>query len=300
MSEKTQNKARGKRNRRDHDVEEQKTNTNKRVKQQEQDEVEDSLVVYQGKQEKGDKIEKFKTGYGSSALSSYDTFVWHLGSWKKPLQEYLSHPQFKSIFDFVKHEYDIGTWFPPKNLIFNAFQLTPFNDLKVVLIGLDPFENKDEAMGLAYSVSRNSNCPVATQNIFKALENDSKLDFKPPVPLHGDLRNWAKQGILMLNNWLTVREGASYSHSKAGWSKFTKAVLNAINKEKEGIVFLCWGKQSANICKNIDTKRHHVLTYGSPSQSSQKHQKFENCKNFSKVNEILEEEGLSKINWSLK
>ena len=201
---------------------------------------------------------------------------------------------------YEKGFYGIGTWFPPKNLIFNAFQLAPFDKLKVVMIGLDPFVNKNEAMGLSYSVSRNSVWPPTTLNMYKALENDKKLDFKPPVPLHGDLQDWAKQGVLMLNNCLTVREGASYSHSKAGWSKFTKAVLDSINKEKEGIIFLCWGNQAAKICKFIDKKKHYVLNYGSPSPLSQRFQKFENCKNFSKVNEILDSEGLPRINWNLK
>ena len=247
-----------------------------------------------------EKIERFASGYSTNTLSNYNTFVCHLGNWGAPLKNYLSHPQFRSIFDFVKHEYDIGTCFPPKNLIFNAFQLTPFDKLKVVMIGLDPFVNKNEAMGLSFSVSKDSVCPPATLSMYKALENDTKLDFKPPIPIHGDLQDWAKQGVLMLNNCLTVREGASYSHSKAGWNKFTKAVLDSINKEKEGVIFLCWGNQAAKIWKSVDKKKHYVLTYGSPSPLSQKFQKFEDCKNFSKVNEILDEEGLSKIEWNLK
>ena len=180
--------------------------------------------------------------YDSNTLSSDNTFVYHLGNWQFPLKKYLSHPQFKAVFDFVKHEYDIGTWFPPKNKIFNAFQLTPFDKLKVFMIRLDPFINKKETMGLSFSVTKDVICPPTTQNMYKSLENDLKLDFKPPIPLHGDLQDWAKQGILMLNNWLTVREGSSYSHSKAGWNRFTKAVLEAISKEIDGIIFLCWGQ----------------------------------------------------------
>ena len=214
------------------------------------------------------KIERFEPGYSSNTLSSYNTFVCHLGNWKSPLTNYLCHPQFKNIFNFVKHEYDIGTWFPPKNLIFNAFQLTPFDKLKVVMIGMDPFISKNEAMGLSFSVTKNVICPPTTQNMFKALENDTKLDFKPPIPLHGDLQTWAKQGVLMLNNWLTVREGASYSHSRAGWNKFTKAVLEAINKEKDGVIFLCWGSQAMKIWKRIDKKALRLNLWKSVSFNS--------------------------------
>lgn len=220
-------------------------------------------------------IVPFQTDISSNPLNNYNTFVCHLGNWKTPLTNYLKIPQFRSIFDFVRNEYDIGTCFPPKNLIFNAFHKTPFDKLKVVMLGDAPSTKFDESLGLAYSVARGAICPPALENVYKALVKDPKINFRTPQPLHGDLGNWADQGVLMLNNSLTTREGHSNSHTKAGWKLFTKAVLEAINKEKEGVVFLCWGGKSQRLMKNINRKKHHVLTYGNPSPLSQKFQKFE-------------------------
>lgn len=207
------------------------------------------------------RVSRFMPNYATNPLSSYNTFVCHLGDWKSPLKNYLTHPQFRQVFDFVKHAYQETTWFPPKNLIFNAFQQTPFEKLKVVMVGMEPFAKFNEATGLSFSVPKTMKCPATTENIYRALENDTKLNFKAPVPLHGNLDSWAKQGILMLNNWLTVRENESFSHSKSGWAKFTKAILDSINKEKEGVVFLCWGKPAQKVCKMIDRKKHYVLSY---------------------------------------
>jgi uracil-DNA glycosylase len=136
-------------------------------------------------------------------------------------------------------------------------------------------------------------------NIYKALVKDPKVNFALPSPLHGDTESWADKGVLMLNNSLTTRKDQQNSHSKAGWNKFTKAVLQAINDEKSGVIFLIWGGQSHKIAKLIDKKKHHVLTYGNPSPLSQKFQKFEDCTNFSKVNEILKEKGQSEIDWNV-
>lgn len=249
--------------------------------------------------ENKEQIVPFATNYSSNPLSTFSTFVCHLGNWTDPLKAYLKHPQFKHIFDFVRNEYDSKTCFPPKQLIFNAFQRTPFDKLKVVMLGNDPYPTANQANGLSFSVSKAAKCTPMLQNIYKALAKDSKTGFRPPTPLHGDLSNWANQGVLMLNNNLSVREGTSYSHSKSGWNKFTQEVIKAINKEKEGVVFLCWGGQAKKICKSIDRKKHHVLTYGNPAPLSQQFQKFEDCRNFSKVNELLREEGLSEIDWNL-
>ena len=233
-------------------------------------------------------------------MSAYNTFVCHLGNWNAPLTNYLKMPQFRNIFDFVRNEYDNGVCFPPKNLIFNAFHKTPFDKLKVVMLGGGPSIMLNESQGLSFCAPKTSKCPPMVENIFKALVKDPKVNFKMPEPLHGDTENWANQGVLMLNNSLTTRENSVNSHVKAGWSKFTNAVLSAINKEKEGVVFLCWGGQAKKALKGIDKKKHHVLTYGNPSPLSQKFQKFEDCTNFSRVNEILREEGLSEINWNLE
>lgn len=133
----------------------------------------------------------------------------------------------------------------------------------------------NESQGLSFSAPKTLKCPPMIENIYKALMKDPKVNFKLPQPLHGDTEKWASNGVLMLNNSLTTRENEVNSHAKAGWNKFTQAVLESINKEKEGVVFLCWGGQSKKLLKGIDTKKHHVLTYGNPSPLSQKFQKFE-------------------------
>lgn len=250
-------------------------------------------------EEKETRIIPFATDISSNPLRAYNTFVCHLGDWKNPLGPYLKHKQFRSIFDFVKNEYDIGTCFPPKNLIFNAFQKTSFENLKIVMLGDAPSFKYNESMGLAYSTPKSMEMNPMMMNIFKALQKDPKVNFSAPKPIHGDVTKWADQGILMLNNSLTTREGKSGSHSKAGWKLFTKAILDSINKEKDGVVFLSWGGKNNKILKGIDRKKHHVLTYGNPSPLSQKFQKFEDCTNFSRANEILKEEGLSEIDWNL-
>lgn len=250
-------------------------------------------------EEKETKIIPFATDISANPLSTYNTFVCHLGDWKTPLHEYLKHKQFRSIFDFVKHQYDIGTCFPPKNLIFNAFQKTRFNDLKVVVLGSAPSAILNHAMGLSYSSPRSVECSPTLQNVYKALVKDPKVDFTMPNPMHGDLTNWTGQGVLMLNNSLTTQEGKVSSHAKAGWKFFTKAILDAINKEKEGVIFLSWGGQSLKILKGIDKKKHHVLTFSNPSPLSEKYQKFEDCTHFSDVNKILKKEGKDEIDWNL-
>lgn len=184
------------------------------------------------------QIIPFATDISSNPLSTYNTFVCHLGDWKDYLKGYLSHPQFRNIFSYVQNEYDMGRCFPPQNLIFNAFQKTPFSKLKVVMLGQAPSVKLNEAMGLSYSMPKGMRVTPIIDNIYKALVKDPKVTFSPPHPVHGDLKNWADQGILMLNNSLTVREGKTGSHSQAGWKNFTKAVLKSINKDKEGVIFL--------------------------------------------------------------
>jgi uracil-DNA glycosylase len=138
------------------------------------------------------------------------------------------------------------------------------------------------------------------KNIYKALQKDPKVTFKQPNPVHGDLQSWADQGILMLNAVLTVRAGKSFSHKDSGWAKFTNEVIKAINKNKEGVIFLCWGGKAQEICKEVNKTKHHVLKYGHPSPLAQKTQKFENCTHFSEVNEILNKQGKDSIDWNLK
>ena len=195
--------------------------TNKRIKTSENEEkpvTENRLVVYQKPQEKDEPepnkdeeetktipVDHIAISYDKNPLSSYDTFVCHLGNWKTPLANYLKDPCFRSIYTNVKREYEDGVCFPQKEFIFNAFQKTPFDKLKVVMIGQAPFYSNNDAMGLSYSVPRNAIWPDQTVSMFNALTKDPKVDFKVPNPLHGDLQNWANQGVLMLNNSLTVK-----------------------------------------------------------------------------------------------
>lgn len=238
--------------------------------------------------------------FNSNPLNSYEDFVGHLGDWKEPLQTYLSTAHFKSIFNYVKAEYASTKCFPPKELIFNAFKTVPFNEVKVVIVGQDPYIKENEAVGLCFSVPKTTKCPPSLKNIYKSLKADPDVDFTEPKPVHGDLSSWAKQGILMLNAVLTVREGKSFSHKDSGWAKFTNEVIEAINKQKEGIIFLCWGGKAQEICKKVSTVKHHVLKYSHPSPLSQMTQKFEDCRHFSKVNEILKARGDDPIDWNLK
>lgn len=243
----------GKRKAKDLESEEKQENGKKMIKEDHSDSdssdrdlFSQALVPYKKKGDSNsssDEEEKysiipFSTDISSNPLNNYNTFVCHLGNWKDPLSNYLKMPQFRGIFDFVRSEYDLGTCFPPKNFIFNAFQKTQFDKLKVVILGDAPSTKFDESLGLAYSVSKSARCPPAIENVYKALMKDPKVDFTPPVPLHGNLENWAEKGVLMLNNSLTVREGNTNSHAKAGWKLFTKAVLDSINKQKEGVIFL--------------------------------------------------------------
>jgi len=235
----------------------------------------------------------------SDPLTSYDDFVGHLGDWKEPLQKYLKTSNFKQIFEYVKKEYSTTKCYPPKELIFNAFKKAQFKNIKVVIVGQDPYIKENEAMGLCFSIPKPTKTPPSLKNIYKALKKDSKVDFKDPDPMHGDLQSWADQGILMLNVVLTVRAGVSFSHAKSGWTTFTNEVISAINKDNEGVIFLAWGGKAQAICKNVNRAKHHVLEYGHPSPLAQKFMKFEDCDHFSRVNEILGEQGKDAIDWNL-
>ena len=233
-------------------------------------------------------------------LNSYEDFVGHLGDWKEPLKNYLSKSHFKTIYSYVKAEYGATKCFPPKELIFNAFRKVQFNDIKVVIVGQDPYIKDNEAVGLCFSVPKTTKCPPSLKNIYKSLKADPGVDFKEPSPIHGDLESWADQGVLLLNTVLTVRAAKSFSHKDSGWDKFTQEVIEAINRSKEGIIFLCWGGHAQKICKNVSTSKHHVLSYAHPSPLSQKFKKFEECRHFSQVNTILKKQGQEEIDWNLK
>mgnify|MGYP000079356088 CR=1 FL=1 len=214
-------------------------------------------------------------------------------SWKNILQSEFDKTYFISLVNFVKDEYKKTTCFPEGKDIFAAFTACSFNDLKVVIIGQDPYHGVGQANGLCFSVQEGIKHPPSLINIFKELESD----IQKPVPISGDLSHWATQGVLLLNTTLTVRAHEAGSHQKQGWETFTDAVISKISKEKEGVVFLLWGGFAQKKGKKIDTKKHKNLTSGHPSPLSANRGYWLGNKHFSKTNQILESLGESTIDW---
>jgi len=215
-------------------------------------------------------------------------------SWKEVLSDEFQQPYFATIKQFLVQEKKAGnTVYPPGNLIFNAFNATPFEEVKVVILGQDPYHGPGQAMGLSFSVQHNVGVPPSLINIYKELETD--LDFK--VPGHGDLTAWANQGVFLLNASLTVRAREANSHQKIGWQKFTDAVIRNLSSKREGIVFLLWGGFAKKKASLIDKERHHVLTSGHPSPLSANRGYWFGNKHFSKTNELLKSQGKQPVNW---
>ncbi len=216
-------------------------------------------------------------------------------SWKQILKDEFTKDYFLQTVTFIKTEKLAGKIiFPPGNLMFNAFDKTPFNKVKVVLLGQDPYHNKGQAHGLSFSVSDGVTKPPSLINIFKELNSDLGL----PVPANGNLEAWAQQGVLLLNASLTVRQNEPGSHSKIGWLQFTDSIIKKISEEKKGIVFLLWGKFAQEKQSLIDETKHHVLKAAHPSPFSAD-KGFFGCKHFSKTNEFLVQQGLQPIDWKL-
>jgi len=216
-------------------------------------------------------------------------------SWKKVLKEEFEKPYFQHIITFLKAEKATGKIiYPPGPLIFNAFKQTPFDKLKVVLLGQDPYHNKGQAHGLSFSVPDGVPKPPSLVNIFKELHSD--LGIK--IPESGNLEKWARQGVLLLNASLTVRQNEPGSHAKIGWLQFTDSVIRKISDEKEGIVFLLWGKFAQEKQALIDETKHFVLKAAHPSPYSANNGFF-GCRHFSMTNELLMKQHKSPIDWKL-
>ena len=216
-------------------------------------------------------------------------------SWKKVLKEEFEKPYFQHIITFLKAEKATGKIiYPPGPLIFNAFKQTPFEKLKVVLLGQDPYHNKGQAHGLSFSVPDGVPKPPSLVNIFKELHSD--LGIK--IPESGNLEKWAKQGVLLLNASLTVRKNEPGSHAKIGWLQFTDSVIKKISDEKQGIVFLLWGKFAQEKQAIIDETKHYVLKAAHPSPYSANNGFF-GCRHFSLTNELLMKQHKSPIDWKL-
>ena len=215
--------------------------------------------------------------------------------WKQALKSEFERPYFQQVVTFLKIERAQGkTIYPPGALIFNAFDKTPFDKVKVVILGQDPYHGAGQAHGLSFSVQPGIKPPPSLINIYKELQTDIGL----LTPTSGNLDHWAGQGVLLLNAALTVRANEPASHAKIGWADFTNAVISKLSNEKTGIVFLLWGRFAHEKQSLIDETKHFVLKAAHPSPFSAD-KGFFGCKHFSKTNELLSKQGLDPIDWSV-
>jgi uracil-DNA glycosylase len=214
-------------------------------------------------------------------------------SWKSRLQNEFESPYFKDLKAFLLQEKAQNrTIYPPGQLIFNAFDSTPFENVKVVILGQDPYHGPGQAHGLCFSVTGNVVQPPSLKNIFKELHQDLGI----PIPVSGSLQNWASQGVLLLNATLTVRMGEAGSHQNRGWEQFTDAVIRLISSEKKNVIFILWGRFAQAKETLIDTGKHFILKAAHPSPLSA-YQGFFGCRHFSRTNEILRSIGSEPVNW---
>ena len=215
-------------------------------------------------------------------------------SWKNVLMDEFSQPYFLSLKQFLVAEKKQFSIYPPGSQIFAAFDMTPYDSVNVVILGQDPYHGTGQAHGLCFSVPPGIKAPPSLVNIFKEIQND----LGTPIPSHGNLSGWARQGILLLNATLTVRANQPGSHQNKGWEFFTDSVIKMLSDTREGLIFLLWGKFAQAKEDLIDTTRHHVLKAAHPSPYSAS-AGFFGCRHFSKTNQILREQGKQEINWTL-
>ena len=213
--------------------------------------------------------------------------------WKKKLNHELEKPYFKELLGFVEKEYEQNECFPKPENIFKAFELSSFEDTRVVIIGQDPYHGYGQAHGLCFSVQPGTKVPPSLVNIFKEL----KEDIGKPIPANGNLTHWAQQGVLMLNATLSVRSGKAGSHQKKGWEQFTDAVIKVLAEERDEIVFLLWGGPAKKKGKNVDPSRHLVLTSGHPSPLAAIRGHWFGNRHFSQTNNYLQAVGKEPIDW---
>ncbi len=213
--------------------------------------------------------------------------------WKQHLQAEFEKPYFKTLSEFVHSEYRQYRCYPPAKLVFNAFNLCPFDQVKVVVIGQDPYHEPGQAHGLSFSVNDGIPFPPSLQNIFKEIQ----ADLGTPIPQSGNLSRWAQQGVLLLNATLTVREHMAGSHQRKGWETFTDAVINVLNRDKEHLVFLLWGGYARSKVGLIDASKHYVLQSVHPSPLSANRGGWFGNHHFSRCNEYLRQQDIAPIAW---
>ncbi|MBP5277710.1 MAG: uracil-DNA glycosylase [Prevotella sp.] len=214
-------------------------------------------------------------------------------SWKQHLQGEFEKPYFEQLTQAVRREYQQGTCYPPGRLIFNAFNLCPFDKVKVVILGQDPYHEPGQAHGLSFSVQDGVLFPPSLQNIFKEIQND----LGTPIPFSGNLTRWAQQGVLLLNATLTVRAHQANSHSQLGWQTFTDAAIQALAHHREHVVYLLWGGYARSKAQYIDAQRNLVLQSVHPSPLSANRGGWFGNHHFSLANQYLMQHGMTPINW---
>ena len=217
-------------------------------------------------------------------------------SWKVALSDFLLSPKMDELKQFLVQEKQADkTIYPPSSLIFNALNTTPLHQVKVVILGQDPYHGAHQAHGLSFSVQRGVAIPPSLRNIFHELHSDLGID----IPKHGNLTHWAEQGVLLLNAVLTVEAGQPTSHQKRGWEDFTDHVIDVLNQQREHIVFILWGAYAQRKGQRIDPNKHLVLKAAHPSPLAAYRVGFFGCKAFSKTNNYLKQNGIEPINWQL-
>ncbi|WP_217588062.1 uracil-DNA glycosylase [Lentibacillus saliphilus] len=214
-------------------------------------------------------------------------------AWEEILQNEFTKPYYVELSTFLNREYAIHTVYPPREDLFNALTLTPFHHVKVVILGQDPYHGPNQAHGLSFSVQTGVKQPPSLVNIFKELASDIGC----PTPQHGNLTGWAKQGVLLLNTVLTVREGEAHSHRNKGWEQFTDTVISYLNKKETPVVYILWGRAAQSKETLIDTTKHYIVKSPHPSPLSA-HRGFFGSQPFSQTNAMLEAAGMKGIDWS--
>ena len=214
--------------------------------------------------------------------------------WKEVLSNEFAKPYYRELYGFVKREYETRAIYPPADDLFNALHLTPLSAVKVVILGQDPYHEPGQAQGLCFSVPEGTDIPPSLVNIYKELHDDVGFE----IPDHGDLTPWARQGVLLLNTVLTVRAHQANSHRGKGWEQFTDAIISAVEKKDEPVVYMLWGKPAQEKAAMIQNGKHLVLKAPHPSPLSA-YRGFFGCGHFSKANKYLNDNGVQGIDWTL-
>ena len=218
-----------------------------------------------------------------------------MNSWEEFIATEATKEYYQKLKQVVDADYENEVIYPPKEAIFNAFKYCPLDNVKVVILGQDPYHGQGQAHGLSFSVNKGIPLPPSLRNIYLELQND--VGFANPG--HGDLTDWARQGVLLLNDVLTVKAGKAASHQKLGWEQFTAHAISFLSEQKEGLVFMLWGNHAIKKGKNIDRNKHLVLTSGHPSPLSANQGKWFGNRHFSQANNYLISHGKTPINWQL-